>query len=208
MPSRKKESSAKLKRLFKRVSAACGKAPSFKGKTVVFGAGAAAAALMVVGEAPGRTEVREQKPFVGRSGAFLTLVLEEVFKKKRDEFYITNVVKVWPTIDTKRLKTRKPSRAEEEFFLPYLYEEVRIVKPKVILAVGRTAFSALMPEEEFKRGVWFEGPEGTPLMAVYHPSYILRKQKNLGENTEDMKAALRKVKSAISRRGKMGSPPL
>lgn len=188
--------------------AACRKAPSLKGNRVVFGAGGVSSRLMVVGEAPGRTETMEGIPFVGRSGAFLTLILEEVFKKKRDEFYITNVVKIWPTIDTKRLKTRKPSKAEEEFFLPFLYEEIRIVKPGVILAVGVTAFNALCPEEEFKRGVWFKGPGEIPLMAVYHPSYILRKQRSLDENTAELKAALGKVKIKLSARVKTGSRPL
>ncbi|MBI5587333.1 MAG: uracil-DNA glycosylase [Deltaproteobacteria bacterium] len=188
----------KLKRLFTRIAAACRGNPSLKDAVPVFGAGVAPCDLMIIGEAPGREETRDALPFVGKAGKFLIAALKEVFGKDRDEFYITNVVKVWPRIETKRLKTRKPLKAEEEFFVPYLEKEIEIVRPRVILAVGKTAFSALAPDKEFKPGVWCDYGGGILLMPVYHPSYLLRKQKKLLENTKELKAALREVKKMIS----------
>lgn len=190
--------SKELNRLFTRILGACRKNPSLKDAMPVFGAGAVPCELMVVGEAPGREETRDGLPFVGKAGKFLIAALKDVFGKEREEFYITNVVKVWPKIDTKRLKTRKPLKEEEEFFIPYLKKEIEIVGPRVILAVGKTAFSALAPDKEFKPGVWNDYGGGILIMPVYHPSYLLRKQKKLRENTEELKTALREVKKKIS----------
>ncbi len=175
---------------------ASAKAASFKHATLVLGDGPVPCGVMVVGEAPGRDETRLGKPFVGRAGKFLISVLKDVFKAGREDFYITNVVKVWPTVETLRLKTRKPSREEEEFFLPYLEKEIQIVEPRVILAVGKTSFSNLAPDKVFTPGVWVKA-KGFLIMPVYHPAYILRKQKNLKENTGELKAALRKVRRVL-----------
>lgn len=156
---------------------------------------------MVVGEAPGRDETRERRPFVGKAGRFLISVLKDALRMHREELYITNVVKVWPTVKTKRLKTRKPTREEEAFFLPYLNGEISIVDPEIILAVGKTAFCAIVPGESFKPGVFVRDAQGRLVMPVYHPAYILRKQKSLKENTGELKAALKRIKRAISRKG-------
>lgn len=145
---------------------------------------------MVVGEAPGRNEVAEGKPFVGKAGAFLVAILEEVFGCNRDAIYITNVVKLWPHLKTKRLKTRPPSLEEKALFTPYLLEEIEIVDPLVIIAVGKTAFSALAPDRVFTPGLLVKGVCGRDVMPVYHPAYILRKQRSLDEMTRDLKAAL------------------
>ncbi len=187
-----------LKSLFKRIKSACMKTGSFTNAVPVFGSGPVPSALMIVGEAPGREETREGLPFVGKAGKFLIAVLREVFGKGREGFYITNVVKVWPTVETKRLKTRKPLKEEEEFFIPYLEKEIGIVAPKVIIAVGKTAFSALAPDKEFRPGEWSDYGGGILLMPVYHPSYLLRKQKTLPENTKRLKEALKKVRKKVS----------
>jgi len=187
-----------LKSLFKRIKSACLKSGSFKGSVPVFGSGPAPSDIMIIGEAPGREETKEGLPFVGKAGRFLTSVLKDVFGRDRDGFYITNVVKVWPTIETKRLKTRKPLRDEEEFFIPYLEEEIRIVAPKVIVTVGKTAFAALAPDKEFTPGKWCDYGSDILLMPVYHPSYLLRKQKTLPQNTRQLKEALKKVRKQVS----------
>lgn len=163
------------------------------GPTLVFSSGAAASGVMVIGEAPGREETREGLPFVGKAGRFLVMALKESLVSSRDEIYITNAVKIWPVVETKRLRTRKPTAEEEAFFRPCLLEEIRIVAPKAIVAVGKTAFHALLPDEEFVPGRWAEF-QGIPVMPVYHPAYILRRQKSLAESVASLKKALAEVR--------------
>lgn len=163
---------------------------------LVFGQGPVPCPVMVVGEAPGRDETRLGMPFVGKAGQFLISVLRDVFGLEREAFYITNVVKVWPTIETRRKKTRKPTMAEEAFFIPFLKREIELVEPKVIIAVGRTAFAALAPGVDFTPGKWAV-IGGLLIMPVYHPSYLLRRQKSLNEETERLKASLAEVKKRL-----------
>ncbi len=186
-----------MRGLFKRVSRASEGAPELEDAPLVFSTGPAPSALMIVGEAPGRNEVAEGKPFVGKAGAFLVSILEEVFGCGRDAIYITNVVKLWPHLKTKRLKTRPPTTEERALFTPYLLEEIELVDPRVIIAVGKTAFSALAPDRAFTPGLWVKGGGkgvcGRDVMPVYHPAYILRRQRSLSETTRDLKAALREA---------------
>ena len=195
MPS--KDRMKELSRLRSSLERACSGDTRFKDAVVVFGCGPAPCALMVVGEAPGRDETRLKTPFVGRAGRFFVAILEEVFGEKRDNFYITNTVKIWPTIKTRRLKTRKPSDEEVEFFLPYLRKEIEKVGPVVILAVGKTAFSTLAPGREFAPGEWAKYSHRGLIMPVYHPSYLLRRQKDLKKSTGILKEALMKAKKKI-----------
>jgi DNA polymerase len=195
LPARK--APADLKKLRKAVTLALKKAPAFIESAPVFGEGPCPCDLMVVGEAPGRKETELKKPFVGRSGGFFTAILKKVLKRSREEIYITNVVKVWPRLGTKRGRTRPPTKAEEAFFLPYLKHEIEAVRPRVVIAVGKTAFNALAPASEFRPGVWVEGPDDFLIMPVYHPAYILRKQKNLIELKGGLEVALRKVKKRL-----------
>jgi len=189
---------SKLKSLFRKMTVDPLRPDISAGTPLVFGSGPAPCPIMIIGEAPGREETKVGLPFVGKAGRFLIGVLKDVFGRDRQELYITNVVKVWPTVETKRLKTRKPLREEEEFFIPYLEEEIRVVAPKVIIAVGKTAFSALVPGAEFAPGKWCDYGDGVPVMPVYHPSYLLRKQKSLPENTKRLKAALKKAGAKAS----------
>lgn len=154
---------------------------------------------MVIGEAPGRDETREGRPFVGKAGRFFIAVLQDSLGMPREDIYITNAVKTWPTLPTKRGKTRKPSKEELEFFTPYLEKEVALVGPRVILAVGKTAYHALVPAGEFKHGAWSEH-RGTPVMAVYHPAYILRKGKSLKENTALLRKSIGMVRKVLQAR--------
>ncbi len=188
-----------LKRLFKKISdTARLKHAGFTGETLVFGVGPCPCKVMVIGEAPGREETKLKTPFVGKAGRFLIGILKEVFGAERDGFYITNVVKFWPVIKTKRLKTRPPTPDEVKAFIPFLQKEIEIVSPAVIIAVGKTAFNAVAPDTDFVPGGWVAGYGGIPVMPVYHPAYILRKQRELGKNTKELKKALRKVMTRLN----------
>lgn len=193
-----------IKRLRRSVAAAAKRRPEIGEKPLVFGTGPAPNPVMIVGEAPGRMETRQGKPFVGKAGSFFVSILEEISGRPRDDFYITNVIKFWPTLPTKRLKTRPPSKEERSFFAPYLEREIEAVSPEVIVAVGKTAFTALVPECDFTPGEWTKTPTGVPVMPVYHPAYILRRQKVLLENSEGLRKALKKalIKAGLYGRGK------
>jgi len=185
-----------MERLRADMTAACAGVDALKGASLVFGQGPVPCPVMVVGEAPGRDETRLGIPFVGKAGQFLISALRDVFGLEREAFYITNVVKVWPTIATLRKKTRKPTAEEEAFFLPFLKREISVVAPKVVIAVGRTAFAALADRADFTPGRWTEAG-GLLIMPVYHPSYLLRRQKSLKEETERLKASLSEVRERL-----------
>lgn len=171
-------------------------AERFGGSVPVFGDGPVPCRLMVIGEAPGRDETRLGRPFVGKGGSFFVGVLEEALGLERDEIYITNVLKIWPNVETRRLRTRPPRMGEAEFFIPFLLEEIVMTDPVVIIAVGKTAFSALFPGEPFRPGHWAEF-EGRAVMPVYHPSYLLRRQKRLKESVAELKYSLESVKKKL-----------
>lgn len=181
----------RLKPLFDTITAAAVARPELDSETLVFSTGLVPSQVMVLGEAPGRNEVAEGRPFVGKAGVFLISILEEIFESGRDSLYISNVVKLWPHIKTKRLKTRPPSNAELAFFTRYLLEEIEIVDPSVIIAVGKTALTAVAPEAGFAPGTWVKGVRD--VMPVYHPAYILRRARSINEMSRDLKAALKDV---------------
>lgn len=148
-------------------------------RQVVFSFGDTESPLMLVGEAPGPQEDAQGEPFVGKSGQLLQQVLGEL-GLKRENVYISNVVKVWPTKrNGKSLTTRPPTAAEKKASRPYFDRELDIVKPQVILCLGGTAAQALLGKD-FKittsRGEFREGPLGIDTIATLHPSYILRLQ--------------------------------
>lgn len=172
----------------------------------VFGEGNLDAALMLVGEAPGKEEVATGRPFHGPAGQTLDRLLEMVDLPRR-ELWITNLVKIRPTVETRRNKTNRPPSAEEiAAHVDILREEIRIVRPRVILCLGVTAASALI-HPNFKvgdeRGRWFPGPEQSLLTATYHPSYLLRLRGPNYEAARDAMAAdlLRAWATATTGRG-------
>lgn len=180
-----------------RIRAAC--ASAFPDASPVCGEGPVPSPLMVIGEAPGRDETKAGRPFIGKGGSFFIEVFERASGMKREEVYISNAVKVWPTLATQRKKTRKPLRAEQELFLPFLMEEIGIVDPPVILAVGKTAFSSLFPQDPFEAGKW-KSFKGRSVMAVYHPSYLLRQQRRLAESTRELELAIEEAARKIKGR--------
>ena len=146
-------------------------------RSSVYGEGDACAALMVVGEGPGETEDKLGRPFVGRAGELLDRMLAAIDLPRGDVF-ICNTVKCRPTIDTgTRLANRAPTPDEMRNCRPYLDEQIAIVRPRVILALGAPAAKSFLGERfsiTKQRGQWFEGPLGIPLLASFHPAYILR----------------------------------
>ncbi|HMD03354.1 MAG TPA: uracil-DNA glycosylase [Candidatus Baltobacteraceae bacterium] len=143
----------------------------------VYGEGDSCAELMVVGEGPGETEDRLGRPFVGRAGELLDKMLLAI-GLPRERVYIANTVKCRPTFDDgSRLRNRAPDPAEMANCRAYLDEQIAIVAPRVILALGAPAAKSFVgPAFSItkQRGQWFAGPNGVPLLASFHPAYILR----------------------------------
>lgn len=143
----------------------------------VYGEGDPAAALMVVGEGPGETEDKLGRPFVGRAGELLDKMLLAI-DLPRETVFICNTVKCRPTMDTgTRLANRAPTLDEMKNCRPYLNEQIEIIRPRVILALGAPAAKSFMGEKfsiTKQRGTWYDGPNGTPVIATFHPAYILR----------------------------------
>lgn len=165
----------------------------------VFGAGDPFSPLVLVGEAPGATEERKGRPFVGRAGQLLETLLREQ-GLDRDSVWITNVVKCRPTEEREgRVANRRPSRAEIDGWLPFLKDELAILHPRVILCLGGVAAQGLLGKEgtlRQLRGKWYEGPPGWRVRVTYHPSYLLQRyaatrETELQEFKEDLAAAAR-----------------
>jgi uracil-DNA glycosylase family 4 len=158
----------------------------------VFGEGSLDAALMLVGEAPGREEVAAGRPFVGPAGKALNRLLEAL-GIPREQLWITNLVKIRPVVETGRGTANRPPRAGEiAAHQGILREEIRIIRPKVILCLGATAASALIHPNfriSEERGRQFPGPGHSLLIATYHPSYLLRLRGPDYEAVRDAMAA-------------------
>ncbi len=192
------EKARKIKRLFKRFKRELEKREDLSGRRPVFSSGDPSSPIAIVGEAPGRKETELGIPFVGRAGSFFMNILEEVFKRPRDSFYVTNVVKLWPTLPTKRLKTRPPTKEEIEFFLPLLKKELEIVNPRIIICAGRIAFQSVTGSREFEHGRIIKGADRV-IACLYHPAYILRRK-----DREELTSGLRKILRRLRRY--QGSP--
>jgi DNA polymerase len=144
---------------------------------VVFGVGNPRAELLFVGEAPGADEDLQGEPFVGRAGELLTKMIAAM-GLSRDDVFIANVLKCRPDMPAGQAGNRPPTRAEMETCLPWLAEQIRLIEPKVIVALGSTAASALLgkstPMRDL-RGKWLSY-QGIPTLITYHPAYLLRNQ--------------------------------
>jgi DNA polymerase len=167
----------------------------------VFGVGNIDARIMFVGEAPGADEDLQGEPFVGKAGQLLTKIIETMGVKRGDVF-IANVLKCRPDMPPGSSGNRRPSTAEMQTCLPYLRAQIEIIKPEVLVALGSVAMEGLLASVEPMsrlRGRWHEF-HGIPLMATYHPAYLLRNQ-SLGEKRkvwEDMLLVMERVGLPIS----------
>ncbi|HEY5038743.1 MAG TPA: uracil-DNA glycosylase, partial [bacterium] len=162
----------------------CQKCPLGKTrKKFVFGSGNPQAEIMFVGEAPGADEDAQGLPFVGRAGQLLTKIIESTNTWKREDVFICNVLKCRPP------GNRTPLPEEVEQCRPYLEEQVKIIKPKLIMALGASAAQALLKTKDAvgkMRGKWHEF-EGISLRVTYHPAALLRFDGYKKDVWEDMK---------------------
>jgi uracil-DNA glycosylase family 4 len=168
---------------------------------VVFGVGSLDAELMFVGEAPGEDEDRQGEPFVGKAGQLLTKIIAAM-GFDRDQVYIANVVKCRPNMPPGESGNRRPTPLEMQTCLPYLVEQIAIIQPRVLVALGAVAMEGLLGEVRPMRdlrGQWHDF-HGTPLMATFHPAYLLRNQ-SISEKRkvwEDMLQVLERLGKPIS----------
>jgi DNA polymerase len=182
---------------------ACVKCPNLASsrKNVVFGVGNIDAQLMFVGEAPGADEDEQGEPFVGKAGQLLTKIIQATGLSRAD-VYIANILKCRPDTPGQSAGNRKPTPAEMATCIPYLHEQIDLIRPKVIVALGATAVEGLLGKTvgiTKLRGNW-QTYRGTPLMPTYHPAYLLRNQAMSEKRRvwEDMLAAMEKLGMPIS----------
>jgi DNA polymerase len=159
-------------------AAACRRcAIGYERRNNVYGEGDPFARLMVVGEGPGETEDELGRPFVGRAGQLLDRMLSAI-GLPREQVYICNTVKCRPTLPGPNgPRNRAPDAQEMDNCRPFLEEQIAIVAPEVILALGSPAAKWFMGNDfqiTRMRGRWYIGPRDTPLMVTFHPAYILR----------------------------------
>jgi DNA polymerase len=164
-----------------------------QGRTqIVFGVGNPDADLMFVGEAPGADEDIQGFPFVGRAGQLLTKIIEAI-DLKREEVYIANVIKCRPP------GNRNPEPDEVATCEPFLFQQIDIIKPKVIVALGKfgaqTLLRTLDPISRL-RGRVYEF-RGAKLVPTFHPAYLLRNPSSKREVWEDMKLVRTLLKSQV-----------
>src|SRR3954471_12353991 len=167
----------------------------------VFGVGNPEAELMFIGEAPGADEDAQGEPFVGRAGQLLTKIIQAM-GFERSDVYIANVLKCRPDMPPGSFGNRPPTPVEMRTCLPYLAEQIEIIGPKVMVALGATAVEGLLGTRgpmHAMRGRWHSHQE-TPLMITYHPSYLLRNQAPAEKRKvwEDMLQVLERLDRPIS----------
>jgi uracil-DNA glycosylase family 4 len=170
----------------------CRRCKLHRGRThLVFGEGSPDARLIFVGEGPGRDEDKIGKPFVGEAGKLLTKIIENGMGLTREDVYICNVVKCRPP------RNRDPERDEIETCIPFLKQQLSIIRPEAICILGRISGQALLGGD-FKitreRGTWHSYMD-IPVMPTYHPAYILRnprRERELkGQVWEDIKKIMK-----------------
>jgi uracil-DNA glycosylase len=171
--------------------------------TVVFGVGNPSADLMFVGEAPGADEDLRGEPFVGRAGELLTRIIETM-GFKRSDVYIANVLKCRPDMPKGSSGNRQPTPEEMQTCLPYLRDQIEIIQPKVMVALGGVAMRGLFGTSEpmkSLRGRWHTFGN-IPVMATFHPSYLLRNQALTEKRKvwEDMLQVLERLDLPITQR--------
>jgi uracil-DNA glycosylase family 4 len=180
------------------VAGACTRCRLAEGRTkVVFGSGNPTAELMFVGEGPGADEDRQGLPFVGAAGELLTKIIQAI-EKTREEVYIANVVKCRPP------GNRDPQPDEVATCRGYLDRQIALVRPKILVALGRVAALTLLGNEVGNdapigrmRGQWFQ-VQGIPTMVTYHPAALLRNPALKRPTWEDMQQVRDFLRGSVS----------
>jgi DNA polymerase len=164
-------------------------------KTIVVGEGNPQAELVFVGEGPGEQEDLQGRPFVGKAGQLLDKMIQAI-GLERDQVYIANVVKCRPP------GNRNPEPDEIEACSSFLYRQLQIIQPKVVVALGKFAAQTLLQTEErisTLRGR-FHSYRGAKLMPTFHPSYLLRNPASKKEAWEDLQLVARELKLQLPKR--------
>jgi len=170
----------------------CRRCKLSKGRThIVFGEGNPGAVLMFIGEAPGREEDIQARPFVGDAGKLLTNLILKM-GLKREDVYIGNIIKCRPP------QNRDPEEDEMRMCMPFIERQVEIISPRVIVALGRisaqTLISTKIPISKL-RGRFCEF-KGIPLMPTFHPAYLLRNPRDKWLVWEDARKVIEKLGEA------------
>ncbi|NNF51161.1 MAG: uracil-DNA glycosylase [Gammaproteobacteria bacterium] len=168
--------------------ATCQQCALHKGRTqTVFGTGSKTAKWLIVGEAPGADEDAAGEPFVGKAGKLLNAMICAV-GAEREQVYIANIVKCRPP------SNRNPRVDEAASCAPFLHRQIALLKPELILAVGRVAANNLLGNEKTLaslRGQVYEfSATRIPLVVTYHPAYLLRKPSDKAKAWQDLKLAM------------------
>lgn len=165
---------------------------------MVFGEGNPSAVIMFIGEAPGADEDRLGRPFVGRAGQLFEKGMEALNLQRGKDFYICNVCKCRPE------NNRTPYEEEAEACLPYLRNQVALVKPKIIVCLGSTAMKYVMGKDwkiTRDRGKWIER-KGCAMMATFHPAALFRDESKKKLFWEDLKSIKAKYEETAHNEGK------
>ncbi|UOD34486.1 uracil-DNA glycosylase [Deferribacteraceae bacterium V6Fe1] len=154
-------------------------------QNIVFGEGNVSADLMFIGEGPGAEEDKQGRPFVGRAGQLLTKMIQAM-GLKREDVYIANIVKCRPP------DNRNPFKEEAQSCIEYLMEQIKIVRPKVIICLGSVAATYLLNTEKqiSKLRGQFTNFNDIKVMPTFHPAYLLRNPSKKKETWEDLKKVI------------------
>lgn len=181
-------------RLLREAIGDCHRCKLSKGRTnIVFGEGNPEAIIMFIGEAPGREEDQQARPFVGEAGQLLTRLINKMGFNRLD-VYIANIVKCRPPMN------RDPHEDEIDTCFPFLERQIAIINPKIIISLGKISSYTLMgiksPLSKFSitkvRGNFFDY-KGIPVMPTFHPAYLLRNAKDKWLVWADAQAVLKKI---------------
>lgn len=169
----------------------CDKCPLSSGRhNVVFGVGNENAEIMFVGEGPGEQEDLQGEPFVGKSGQLLDKYLSLIGLDRKENIYIANIVKCRPPMN------RDPKPEEQDICIGYLRQQVKFIKPKIIVCLGRIAAQRLISPDfrvTTQHGEFIE-KGGILFMGTFHPSALLRTESNKALALEDFQRLRDKIK--------------
>lgn len=165
-------------------------------QNIVFSDGSENAKIVLIGEAPGADEDATGTPFVGRAGKFLTKLMEECGFDRKKDFYICNTIKCRPP------QNRVPTDEEKSLCEKYLFEQIKIINPKVIVLCGATSAKSFLGNKikiSQIRGQWFKILDGIDATVILHPSFLLRKHsEEEGSPRQQTREDLKKIKEFIS----------